>query len=506
MEVLNNEILEFESISKRFGGVQALQEVTFKINRGEIHALIGENGAGKTTLINLCGGVFPPDSGIIKFNGERITDFDTNRSKALGINIVHQEFALCPDLNVASNIFLGPRPPAKMGFLNFKSMNSISDDIFKQLGVKINLGQTLGDLTVGQQQIVEIAKSLSGNPKLIIMDEPTSALNLFEAETLFKVIYKLQKRGISIIYVSHRMEEVFRLADSITVLRDGKHVGTFKKVEVSPEKVITMMVGRKETELYPTTVSKIGKAILNGEKLNKGIRLKNVDFSLLEGEILGIAGLQGSGNSTLIRTIFGIEKLESGQIYLFGKKISVNSPEKAIANGIGYIPADRREEGIALLKSIEENIAYLNLKKISKMGFVRNQKMRKLSKDCVKELNIQTSGVNQLLVNLSGGNQQKVVVAKWLATKPKILLMDDPTRGIDVGAKAEIHALLNTLAKSGISIMLISSELPELIAMSNRIIVMYKGELVAELKKEEINQETVMGYATGAIVKKNNGK
>jgi ribose transport system ATP-binding protein len=495
----SGEILIFENISKRFGGVRALQDVSFSVRRGEVHALVGENGAGKSTLINLCGGVYPSDGGRIVYSGRELADIDPKKCRSLGINIVHQELSLCPDLTVSQNIFLGPNPPSRGTVVNRKKMLEVTQDLFKQLGVTTDPGELAGNLRIGQQQQVEIAKAIYGQPQLIVMDEPTSALTTSETKALFEIIARLKAKSITIIYVSHKIEEVFAIADRITVLRDGKYIATKDVRDTSPAEVIALMVGKLETDLYPKRKPTIGQVVLKAEKVSSRNRneLSDVSFELAAGEIVGVAGLAGSGNSTLLRTIFGIGKRESGAVYVDGKESRGTTPETAIKSGIGYIPASRQEEGLALTRSIKDNLAYLNLDRVSKYQVVSRREVNSLAHQYLKELNIRAHGIDESIDGLSGGNQQKVVIAKWLATQPRVLLMDDPTRGVDVGSKAEIHMLFCRLADKGIGIMFTSSELPELVAMSDRIIIMYKGKLVKELKREEASQEVVMQWATG---------
>lgn len=501
MSEQNDDFLVFRNVSKSYGGVNALKNISLSIKKGEIHAIVGENGAGKSTLIKICGGIIVQDSGEVLFQGRHLDNTNPFKVKNCGISIVNQELALCPDLTVVSNVFLSPKPPSKLGMLNFKKMRSIVDDLFTRLDLEIDIDETLKNLPISQQQLIEIAKSIYGSPSLIIMDEPTSSLNMKETKVLFKVIKKLNKEGITIIYISHRLEEVFELADRITVLRDGMCIGTEKKESVRPDEIVRMMVGTKIKdfllEIKPTEKT---EKVIEGVNLVKGNILKDVNFSLYRSEVLGLAGLQGSGNSELLRLLFGLGKIDSGDIIIGGKKVIINSPQDAISKGIGYIPADRRIEGLVLDKSIYDNFAYTNLNRISKFGMVDNKILKELCGDYAKKININMSSIYDDALNLSGGNQQKLVIGKILATRPRVILMDDPTRGIDVGAKAEIHKLLSQLISDGNSIMLVSSELPELLSMSTRLIVFYKGRIVAELQKDEIEEEKVMTYSTGAFM------
>ena len=495
---MSENIIEFVNVSKRFGGVQALDDVTFSVQRGEIHALVGENGAGKSTLIGLCGGVNAKDEGQIIFKDEEIQKVSPQYSKELGISIVYQEFPLCNHLSVAENIFLGPTPQTRLGMMDRSTMRRRARELFESLGVNIDPSVAVGTLSIGEQQIVEISKALSHDADLIIMDEPTSALTQSETEHLFGIITRLKRRGITVIYVSHRLREVFEISDRITVLRDGKFVGTVDVGDTSMDQVVQMMVGRQISALFPKQTAEIRDVILQGEHLSQRGAFEDVSFEVHQGEILGLAGLQGSGNQSLLRAIFGIHGLDAGNLFLAGKKLSVSSPDEAICLGIAYVPADRRSEGTVLNLSVSDNIGLLSLNKISRFGYVARRKLQSIVQQGIQRLNIKTPSARQSVQNLSGGNQQKVVLAKWLSIKPKVLLLDDPTRGIDVGSKAEIHQLLNKLTQEGHGVLLISSELPELLAMSDRLLVMYKGRVVEEMTREEATEERVMALMTGA--------
>ncbi len=498
---MSENIIEFVNVSKRFGGVRALDNVSFSVKRGEIHALVGENGAGKSTLINLCGGVFPKDEGHIIFRGEEIQRASTHYSKELGISIVYQEFPLCNHLSVAENIFLGPFPEQKFGVLNRRAMQERARELFDSLGVDIDPTIPVGRLSVGEQQIVEISKALSRDADLIIMDEPTSALTQRETEHLFGIIRRLKQRGITVIYVSHRLREVFEICDRVTVLRDGKYIGTLNVSEATMDQVVQMMVGRQISALFPKEQAEIRGVMLRGEGLTSQGLFENVTFEVRRGEILGLAGLQGSGNQALLRTIFGLHPLDAGELYLDGQRLTISSPNEAIERGIAYVPADRRSEGTVLNLSVSDNIGLLSLQNIARLGYVIRRRLKRIVDDSIKRLNIKTPSSRQIVQNLSGGNQQKVVLAKWLSIRPRVLLLDDPTRGIDVGSKAEIHQLLNDLTREGHAVLLISSELPELLAMSDRLLVMYKGHVVKELSRQEATEEAVMALMTGAVTR-----
>lgn len=496
---MSKNIIEFINISKRFGGVLALDNISFSVKQGEIHGLVGQNGAGKSTLINLCGGVFNKDEGHIIFKGEEIQKVSTYYSEELGISIVYQEFPLCNHLSIAENIFLGPYPEKKFFIMNRRSMYEHAKEILKTIGVYIDPTIPVGRLTINQRQIVEICRVLSHHVDLIIMDEPTSALNKNETETLFRIIRDLKEKGITIIYVSHRLQEVFEICDRITVLRDGKYIGTMDVAEAIMDKVVQMMVGRQLSALYPKKKTESKDVMLRGEHLTRNGAFEDVSFEVYRGEILGLVGLQDSGNQSLLRSLFGIEELDAGALYLDAQRIYISSPNQAIELGIAYLPADRLYESLALNLSISDNIGLLSLKKISQFGYVMLRKLQDIVDQGISLLNIKTPDARQIAQNLSGGNQQKVVLAKWLSICPKVLLLDDPTRGIDVGSKVEIHQLLNDLAREGHAVIFTSSELPELLAMSDRLLVMYRGSVVDELTREEATEEHVMALMAGVV-------
>jgi ABC-type sugar transport system ATPase subunit len=495
---MSENIIEFVNVSKRFGGVVALSGVSFSVRKGEVHALVGENGAGKSTLINLCGGVHARDEGKIVFKGEDIQKVSTQHSKELGISIVYQEFPLCMALTVAENIFLSPHPKAHLGVVDRKSMDDRARQLFGNLGVDIDPAATVAKLSVGEQQMVEISKALSLDADLIIMDEPTSALTQRETDHLFGVIRRLKERGITVIYVSHRLREVFAISDRITVLRDGRYVGTVDTPKTTMDEVVQMMVGRQISSLFPKEQAEVHEVVLKGDHLARAGAFQDVSFEVRKGEVVGLAGLQGSGNQELLRTIFGINRLDAGALYVNQAPLTISSPDQAIKLGIAYVPADRRLEGTVLSLSVAENVGLLNLNRVSALGYVVRKKLSEIVTRGIKRLNIKTPSQRQIVQNLSGGNQQKVVLAKWLSVDPKVLLLDDPTRGIDVGSKAEIHHLLNQLTREGHAVMLISSELPELLAMSDRLLVMYRGRIVDELPRAEATEERVMALMTGA--------
>ncbi|MCL4415489.1 MAG: sugar ABC transporter ATP-binding protein, partial [Actinobacteria bacterium] len=420
-------------------------------------------------------------------------------AQEFGISIVYQEPALCQNLSVMGSIFLGRELTTKYGSLDWNTMYERTKKPLGILGANINPKTYVSTLTIVQKQIVEIAKALSINAKLIIMDEPTSALTMDDTKKLFKVIYNLKSEGITVIYVSHRLEEVFEIADKITILRDGKHIATLKKEDSNPDQVASLMVGRKFIDMFPKMTKAMGETVLKVVNLSCKGSFEDISFEAKKGEILGIAGLRGSGNSNILRALFGVEKIDSGKIYLNGKLEIIRNPKEAMELKIGYIAADRHAESLFLQLNVRDNISFLVLNNLKRIGLVSSAKKDTLARKFVEELKIRTPSLVQLVENLSGGNQQKVAVAKWLATEAKILLMDDPTRGIDVGAKAEIHNLISILAEHGNSIIITSSELQELIGLCHRILIMYKGKIRAEFTHEDVSEEKIIKYATGAI-------
>lgn len=498
-------ILRVEGISKAFPGVQALDRVDFEAYAGEVMALVGENGAGKSTLVKILSGVYKRDSGRIYFEGKRVEIQDPYHAQLMGISTIHQELMVTPNQTVAQNIFLGREIRRRgilgaLGFVDKREMERRAKELLERVGADIPPDELVKNLSVAQRQLVEIAKALSFKAKVIIMDEPTSALGPEEVEKLFEVIKQLKEQGIAIVFISHRLEEVFRIADRITILRDGKLVGYMSREEATPDKVIYLMVNRPIGDMFRKEEVVRGEPILEVKNLSSDV-VKNVSFTLYKGEILGIAGLVGSGRTELVRLIFGADPKKSGEILIEGKRVEINSPEDAVKLGIGLVPEDRQNQGLILKMSLRENIGITIIKKILKfLNFVDKIKLTRISEDFVRRLNIKTPSVFEKVLYLSGGNQQKVVLSKWLASEPKILILDEPTRGIDVGAKAEIHAIMSQLAKSGISIIMISSEMPEVLAMSDRILVMSEGKIVAEVPRREATQEKIMAYASGNIV------
>lgn len=488
-------ILKMEKISKSFPGVQALSDVDLEVFKGEILALVGENGAGKSTLMKILTGVYQKDKGRIIFKGKEINPQNPHEAQQLGISIIYQEFNLAPNLDIATNIFLGnePRKGKIIKLFDYHKAFQESYKLLNLLTLNLSPDTLVKDLTVAQQQMVEIAKALARKSELIIMDEPTSALAGKEVQKLFEIMKKLKEERISIIFITHRLEEVFEIADRIIVLRDGKRVGELPAQKDKYDEVIKMMVGR-EVRVAPKPPTKQDTIILEVKNLSSK-KIKNISFYLKKGEVLGIAGLVGSGRTEIIRAIFGADPKIYGEIYLDGKKVEINSPKDAIKLGIGLVPEDRKLQGLILNMAVFENISLASLKYLFPNGIIKSALEYTLAQKFVEKLQIKTPSIFQKVVNLSGGNQQKVVLAKWLALRPKILILDEPTRGIDVGAKTEIHKLIGEMAKEGIGIILISSELPEILALSDRILVVSKGRITAELTKEEATQEKIMQYA-----------
>ncbi|GMQ61043.1 sugar ABC transporter ATP-binding protein [Vallitalea maricola] len=495
---MEDSLVLMEGIDKSFPGVKALDNCRFQLLKGEIHALIGENGAGKSTLMKILTGVFKKDAGRIFYKGEDIDITNPRMARDLGISIIHQELNLMPDLTVAQNIFIGKEPKKCLNlFLDNKEINDKASELLNQMNLNISPDEKVENLSVAKQQMVEIAKALSYNSDVLIMDEPTAALTELEIEELFSIIKELKEKGVGIVYISHRMEELKQICDRVTVMRDGSYIDTKNMNEVTIDKIINMMVGR---ELYVSALEEIthsDEVVLEVNNLNQGNKVKDVSFKLRKGEILGFAGLMGAGRTEVARAIFGADKKDSGEIILNNKKIHIKSPKDAVKNGIGYLSEDRKRYGLVLGLDIETNIVMANFSDyINPIGFVETGKTSDTATESVKDLAIKTPGISQKVKNLSGGNQQKVVIAKWLTRDCDILIFDEPTRGIDIGAKGEIYKLLNELASMGKSIIMISSELPEILRMSHRIIVMCEGRITGELNNEEATQEKIMQYAT----------
>ena len=489
-------ILTLKNVTKEYPGVVALDHMNLEVYPGEVHALMGENGAGKSTLIKVVSGAIKPNGGTILYEGKEYDSMTPALSKKLGIGVIYQEFNLVPDLSVAENIFLGQKLTS--GFsINRKLMNQRAKELMDSFGIDIDVTKDVKSLTVAYQQLVEITKTISSNVKVLIMDEPSAPLTNREIDAMFGIVRKLKAQGVAIIYISHRMEEIFALADRITVMRDGKYVGTKMASEIDNNGLIKMMVGRDLDEQYPTVEKEIGEVALEVNRLCTDALLKDISFQVHKGEILGLAGLVGAGRTETARAIFGADSKSSGEIRIHGKTVQIHSPKDAIKDGIALIPEDRKKHGALLEMTIRDNISFIAVKSISKAGFVDRNADKNMAEKYIKELSIKTPSMEQLTRNLSGGNQQKVVLAKSLASNSDIIIFDEPTRGIDVGAKKEIYVLMNELAKKGMAIIMISSEMQELLGMSDRIIVMHEGKMMGELKKEDATQEKILELASG---------
>ena len=492
-------LIEVEGVSKSFPGVRALSDVRFELMPGEVHALMGENGAGKSTLMKILAGVYTKDSGRIVYNGREVAFANPREAQAAGVGIIHQELQLMNHLTVAQNIFIGREPKLAFGLLlDEEKLNRDTAALLDHMALRLSPRANVGKLTVAKQQMVEIAKALSHNTRVLIMDEPTAALNNTEIDELFKMIRELKSRGVGIVYISHKIDELKQISDRVTVLRDGEYVGTVPTATTSIDTIISMMVGRTLTDVARDTTRKPRDEVaLEVKGLNCGPLVKNVSFSLRRGEILGFAGLMGAGRTEVARAIFGADRAESGQIWVGGKKVSVHTPSDAVAAGVGYLSEDRKRFGLAVGMNVASNVVLANLARfLSFRFFLRERAISAEAEKFVKLLGIRTPSVNQEVRLLSGGNQQKVVVAKWLARDCEVLFFDEPTRGIDVGAKAEIYKLLRELADQGKAIVMISSELPEILRMSDRIIVMCEGRITGELSPAEATQERIMQLAT----------
>ena len=488
-------LLTVKNITKTFPGVKALQDVSLDVKRGEVLSLMGENGAGKSTLIKILAGVYSKDDGKIIFDDKEVEINSPIESQNLGISTIFQELNLIPNLSIAENIFVGRENRSNHFLYSRKKTIRQAEKLMDEVGLHCDPDKLVKDLPLSQRQMVEVAKALSLNARLIIMDEPTSSLTERETETLFGIIDKLKRSGVSVIFVSHKMNEVQRISDRVHILRDGVYIGCLEKEDVTEEKIIQMMVGRKFESIFDKEQVPITDTVLEVKNLSTKDMLKDVSFKVRKGEILGFAGLVGAGRTEVMRAIFGIDKKDSGEIYMEGKKADIRSPQDAIRYGIGLVPEDRKNQGLVLGMTVKENISMPSLERISRAGFIDLQEEREMAEEYVEKLKVKTPGLEQKVVNLSGGNQQKVVISRWLATNPKVLILDEPTRGIDVGAKKEIHKLVSSLARQGIAIIMISSEMPEILGMSDRIIVMNEGRIKGELQRGSASQEKIMEIA-----------
>lgn len=489
--------IEMKGIDKSFGSNQVLKNAGFLLKDGEIHALMGENGAGKSTLMKILTGVYTKDAGTIWVDGKEVSFKNPQEAEKAGIVFIYQELNVLFDLTVEENLFIGKELTKGFGICNKKAMRAKAQEMMGKLGVKIPVTATMSDLSVGQQQMVEICKALMADAKVIIMDEPTAALTVSETRVLFDVIRNLQAKGVSIVYISHRMEEIFELCDRITVLRDGEYVGTENIQDIDLDHVVQMMIGRAIGERFPKRNVTVGDEVLRVEGLSSGKLFHDVSFDVKAGEVVGVSGLMGAGRTEIMNAIFGNIHLDSGKIFMNGKEVKIKNPRQAIAAGIGFITEDRKTEGLLLEKSIAENIEITNLPKVAN-GFVLNKpKQRAVVKKGIEDFHIKCFGPDHECNNLSGGNQQKVVLAKWIYTEPKLLILDEPTRGVDIGAKKEIYTIINEMTAKGVAVIMVSSELPEVLGMSDRIVVVHEGRVTGILNAAEADQAKVMTLATG---------
>lgn len=495
---MNSALVLMEGIEKSFTGVHALNQCRFELRSGEVLALVGENGAGKSTLMKVLTGVYKKDAGHIFYKGQEVDIHNPAAAQRLGISIIHQELNLMPHLTVAQNIFIGREPRKAKILLNDESINTKTAELFKMMHLNLDPHTRVADLTVAKQQMVEIAKALSFNAEVLIMDEPTAALTETEIEELFIIIRQLREKGVGIVHISHRLEELKQISDRVTVMRDGQYIDTVITNDTSIDKIISMMVGRTIFESSPEIPEHPSEEIvLEVKKLNRGNTIKDVSFCLKKGEILGFAGLMGAGRTEVARAIFGADTFESGEIYIKGTRANIKSPNDAVQHGIGYLSEDRKRFGLTLGMDVETNVVLAAYKKfLGLMGVVNQKLTASTASHYVKALSIKTPNIQQRTKNLSGGNQQKVIIAKWLTANTEILIFDEPTRGIDVGAKSEIYKLLNELAQQGKAIIMISSELPEILRMSHRIVVMCEGRITGEVNGATATQEQIMKFAT----------
>ena len=485
--------LELKNVSKQFPGVKALSNVSLTINKGEIHALVGENGAGKSTLMKILSGAYKRDGGDIFIEGSRAEIHGPKEAEALGISIIYQELNLIPGLTVAENIYLG-RQPRKNGCIAWKRMFCDAEKLLQELGIELDVKALVRGLSIAQRQMVEIAKAVSCNAKLVIMDEPTSSLTHQETQLLFKIMENIKEKGNAVIFITHRMDEIFSICDRLSVLRDGCYIGTSDVRDISRDELITMMIGRKLTQQYPDRNSKIGEILLEVSEITDGKKVGPLSFEVHRGEVVGFYGLVGAGRTELMRLLFGADRKKGGTIKLRGEEIKIHSPKESIKRGIGFVTEDRKGEGLFLPFSCAFNISLVSLRKIRKYGILNLKKEKEAAERYIKELNIVTPSRNQKAALLSGGNQQKIVVSKWLFSDLDLMILDEPTRGIDVGAKREIYEIINVLAEEGKAVIVVSSEMEEIMGISDRIYVMRDGALSGEVKKEEFSQERISDF------------
>lgn len=489
--------VKMTGIRKSFGSNSVLRGVDFDIHAGEVHALMGENGAGKSTLMNILTGLHKSDAGEISINEEKKYFDNPKEAEEHGVSFIHQEMNTWPEMTVLENLFIGKELKNKMGWIKTKEMRSLAEATFNDLGVHIDLNADVKQLSVGQQQMIEIAKSLMTNAQVIIMDEPTAALTEREIDVLFKIIATLKQKKVAIIYISHRMEEIFKISDRITVMRDGISIDTTLTKETTNDEVVRKMVGRDLEDYYPKKHSKIGNTVFETKGLTQENRFENISFTVKSGEIVGFSGLMGAGRTEIMRSLFGIDELDQGEIYLEGEKITIKNPSMAIQKGIGFLTENRKEEGLILDYSIRDNISLPSIDGFSKKGLIDTHAETDFAKLLMERLHVKAEDQFDSVSSLSGGNQQKVVLAKWIGIGSKVLILDEPTRGVDVGAKREIYQLMNELADRGVAIIMVSSDLPEILGVSDRVIVIHEGHIAGELTKAEATEEKIMKLATG---------
>jgi rhamnose transport system ATP-binding protein len=486
-------------VTKQFGAVQALRGVQLALYPGEVHALVGENGAGKSTLVKMLGGIHQPDTGEILINGRPATLTSPLDARANGIAVIQQHPFLFPDLDVAENVFMGRQPKTRFGRIDWRRMNREVDALLRPLGVSFGATTPVRGLSVADQQMVEIAKALSQDARVLVMDEPTASLSAREVERLFAIVRRLREQGAAILFVSHRLEEVAELADRVTIFRDGGYVITAPTSELTTDQIIRHMVGRQLDSLFPKEAAEIGDVVLSVRGLSRLGAFQDVSFDLRRGEIVGLFGLVGAGRTEVARVIFGVDRAERGTIELDGRAVTIADPTDAMNHGIAYVPEDRHAQGLIMTFPIDENITLPIIRRLSNLTLVDSGKAKAIAADYSSRLQVKSAGLDQLVSALSGGNQQKVVLGKWLATDPVVLMLDEPTRGIDIGTKAEVHRIISHLAGQGLAILMISSELPEILGMSDRIVIMHEGRVSGEFGRADADQERVMFAATGQV-------
>ena len=491
-------LLEMKGIRKEFSGVPVLRGVDFTLYPGEIHALMGENGAGKSTLMKILAGVHRKDGGVIRIDGEEREIPSAREAMGLGVAVIHQELNLISHLTVMENLFLGREMVfGRTGWIRWRQMKEEARKWLEPLGLEVDPSREVASLSVGEQQLVEIARALSMQARILVLDEPTSALTNREIDTLFQILRSLKEKGVGMIYISHRMEEIFEICDRITVLRDGEWIGTRRADEIDVDELIRMMVGRDIKNHHFREPVEPGEERLRVEGLTRKGQVEDVSFSIRRGEIVGLTGLMGAGRTEAARLLFGVDAPDRGKVWVDGKEVRVRHPADAIREGIAFVTENRKEEGLVLSLSVRENLSLPNLDALSARGVIRGEKEKRLVEESIRRLSIKTAGPGQEVRFLSGGNQQKVVIGKWLATSPRVLILDEPTRGVDIGAKEEIYRLMNRLTREGMAILLISSDLPEVLGMSDRVLVMHRGRIAAEFKREEATQEKILAAASG---------